>query len=105
MKIKIRLLSIAMAFLVLIAVASLGASIGTTIADNCALQSIYSGNQVDIVCALIEYENNTKIVKTLLFKKEELLLIEDENGSIYYFKPKKVASFRYEWVEVLENGK
>ena len=77
-----------------------GTFLGTGVADGEAKKAVFDSEIIDLVELALENDYDTEVIKYTLFTEEELLVFETDKGT-YYFKPKKVASYRYEWVEVM----
>ena len=76
---------------------------GYGIADYKAFKSVLNSEQTDILELIIENDKHAEIVSTYYDYKNGTgyLVLKDENIYTINVKVKKVAPFRYEWVEEL----
>ena len=77
---------------------------GYQLADYKAFNSVCNSEQTDILELTIEYDKHAEIVSTYYDYENGtgyLVLKDEENIYTINVKVKKVAPFRYEWVEVV----
>ena len=76
--------------------------LGYGIADYQALKSVCNNDQTDILELIIEHDNHVEIITTHYDYKNGTgyLVVKDKNIYSINVKVKKIAPFRYEWVEV-----